>query len=167
MPARSAQYLPPMKKISLIIFAFAAAFLASCDGRTGYLDAGQESIIAMLTDPEWVMTYAEYGSTGSEAFFDGDTQVYRFGRDRKGWCAAGSATNPSVKDYAQYFQWGFTTDNFSVIRLARSGGGTDYMLIEKLTPTELWVQSVSQDPVLHPAQYSDFYKFKARKPADR
>ncbi len=139
--------------------------LASCEERTGYLDTEQQNTIAMLTDVEWLIEYAEYWN-GNEETFDDETIIYSFGRDTKGWTAAGSLKDPSVKKNVQYFQWTFTNKNFVVIYMTGSAGEgywDGYWLIEKLTPTEMWAQWSAMDPVLYPNQITTFYKLKARK----
>ncbi|MBD5355542.1 MAG: hypothetical protein HDR88_00830 [Bacteroides sp.] len=133
----------------------------SCDGRTGYLDEGQLSTISLLSDSEWLMSYYNPGY-GDEYEFDDDTRIYKFEKTGKGWIASGSFSDASQKEEVSYFQWTFTTENFSVIYLA--GHVVEgYWLIEKLTPNELWVQEAAQDPVIYPNQDKRYYKFKARK----
>ena len=134
--------------------------LSSCEGKSGYLDEGQQGTVAMLTDVEWLMVWADYGSLGEETY-EAETDIYRFERSGKGWFANGSWLDRDKKDGIGYFQWTFTTENFSVICMA--GYIEGYWLIEKLTPNELWVTSAPQDPVLYPTQDSRRYRFKARK----
>lgn len=57
--------------------------LSSCEGRTGYLDEGQQNTVAMLTDVEWLVVYVDY-SISNEQTFDDETNIYSFGRDTKG-----------------------------------------------------------------------------------
>ncbi len=135
--------------------------LTSCEGRTGYLDEGQQNTIAMLTDVEWVTVYAQYWHN-NEQTFDNETSIYSFGIDTKGWTALGSLIDPSVKKNVRHFQWAFTTENYAVIYTA-GDSNEGYWLIQKLTPTEMWLQWSAQDPVLYPNQTTTFYKFKARK----
>lgn len=150
-----------MKSHIFSLIAFIGVLFVSCDGRTGYLDDGQESIVYDLTASEWLMAYADYG-LGSESYFDDDTQIYRFEKTGKGWFGNGSFTDASKKENVHYFQWSFTTENFAVLYMAGSAV-EGYWLIEKLTPDELWVQYAFLDPVLHPNQNKYTYKFKARK----
>ena len=149
-------------KLSAILFSiFAIAILTSCDGRSGYLDDGQQTTVAMLTVGEWLMSYADYGD-GFEETYDNETQIYRFERTGKGWFANGSFTDDSKKENVSYFQWTFTTENFAVIYMA--GHVVEgYWLIEKLTTNELWVQWTQQDPVIYPNQDKNIFKFTARK----
>lgn len=133
---------------------------ASCEERSGYLEDDQQTTVDLLTDVEWLMTWADYGALG-ESSFETDTDIYRFERTGKGWFAKGSWIDPEKKDGTGYFQWSFTTANFSVIRM--TGYIEGYWLIEKLTPDELWVTSAQQDPVIYPSQDNRRYKFKARK----
>ena len=154
-----------MKKFVLLGLAFLwmalAAMLASCDGRTGYLDDGQAQTVGLLTDAEWLVAYADYGM-GSECAFDVVTSVYAFGNDMNGWTATGSLRDASLKEDVRYFRWTFTTENYAVIRTA--GNSTDgYWLIKKLTQTEMWLQWSLMDPVIYPNQTTTLYKFKARK----
>lgn len=77
----------------------------------------------MLTDVEWLMVWADYGSLGEETY-EAETDIYRFERSGKGWFANGSWTDNNKKDNIGYFQWTFTTENFSVICMA--GAMKDY-----------------------------------------
>ena len=138
-----------MKALFISLCLSLLMILSSCEGRTGYLDEGQQNSVAMLTDVEWLVVYVDY-SVGNEQTFDDETNIYSFGRDTKGWTATGSLKDPAVKKDVRYFQWTFTTENYSVI-------------IEKLTPDELWVVITASDPVLYPNQYKTYYRLKARK----
>ncbi|NCE69014.1 MULTISPECIES: hypothetical protein [Duncaniella] len=150
-----------MKSVVISVFACMLAVLSSCEGRSGYLDEGQQTTVTMLTDVEWLMSYADYGY-GSVETYDDETRIYKFDKTGKGWFASGSFTDISKKDDVSYYQWTFTTENFVVIYM--TGHSVEgYWYIEKLTPNELWVQWTQQDPVLHPNQDKDIYKFKARK----
>ncbi len=134
--------------------------MSSCEGKSGYLDESQQNTVAMLTDVEWLVVYADYG-LGNEKTFDDETNIYSFGRDTKGWNAWGSLKDPSVKKDVRYFQWTFTTENYTVIYMA--GNSMDgYWLIQKLTPTDLWAQWSVKDTVLYPNQTTTFYKLKSR-----
>ncbi|WP_148464490.1 hypothetical protein [Xylanibacter rodentium] len=151
-----------MKALFISLCLSLLMIMSSCEGQTGYLDEGQQNTVAMLTDVEWLVVYADYG-LGNEQTFDDETNIYSFGRDTKGWTAVGSLKDPSVKKDVQYFQWTFTTENYTVIYT--SGNATEgyYWLIEKLTPTDFWVQWSVKDPVLYPNQTTSFYKLRARK----
>ncbi|MCM1356671.1 MAG: hypothetical protein NC212_09745 [Staphylococcus sp.] len=136
------------------------ALLSSCEGRTGYLDNDQENTIDKLTDVEWILVYADYG-LGNEYVYEDKTSIYRFDRTGKGWFGLGSVTDPTFKENIRYFQWTFTTSNFTVIQTA--GNASDgFWLIKKLTSEELWVQWTTHDPVYYPNQTGTFMKYKAR-----
>ncbi|WP_289158134.1 hypothetical protein [uncultured Muribaculum sp.] len=149
-----------MKLISGALAVLLLMVFASCEERSGYLEDDQQTTVELLTDVEWLMTWADYGALG-ESTFETDTDIYRFERTGKGWFAKGSWIDTEKKDGTGYFQWSFTTANFSVIRM--TGYIEGYWLIEKLTPDELWVTSAQQDPVIYPSQDNRRYKFKARK----
>ena len=149
-----------MKAVVLSLLTILLVCLSSCEGRTGYLDEGQENTLSMLTGNEWVEVYADYG-LGNEQVIEDRTSIYYFDLKGKGWFAVGSVKDDTVKENVRYFQWTFTTENFAVIQTA--GNAMDgYWLIKKLTPTELWVQWSTHDPVLIPNQTTTFYKYKAR-----
>lgn len=150
-------------KTSLFSLLFALLVcLSSCEGRTGYLDEGQENTLSLLTEKEWLMVYSET-SLGYTQTYNSETSVYFFSLEGNGWTAHTCLNDETEKKELRYFQWTFTTENFTVIQLA--GNAEDgYWLIKKLTPTELWVQTSVKDPVLYPNQYSTFYKFKSRQP---
>lgn len=40
--------------------------LSSCEGRTGYLDEGQQNTVAMLTDVEWLVVYVDYSISNEQ-----------------------------------------------------------------------------------------------------
>ncbi len=150
-----------MKTLYTSLILSLLMMLTSCEGQIGYFDEGQQSTVAMLTDVEWLIVYAEYWHE-NEQTFDNETSIYSFGRDTKGWTALGSLKDPSVKKDIRYFQWTFTTENYAVIYTA-GNSNEGYWLIQKLTPTEMWLQWSAKDPVLYPNQTTTFYKFKARK----
>ncbi len=66
-----------MKSLVLSLIILIGITCASCDGRTGYLDEGQLSTVAVLTDVEWLLSYYNPGF-GKEYEYDEDTQVYRY-----------------------------------------------------------------------------------------
>lgn len=142
------------------LLAVMTLFFSSCEASSGYIDKDQENTVAMLTGAEWLVVYADYG-LGNETAFENETNIYSFDKLGKGWTATGSLTDQSIKKDIRYFQWTFTTDNYAVIQTA--GNNTDgYWLIQKLTPTEMWLQYSVKDPVLVPTQPKTFYRFKAR-----
>lgn len=150
-----------MKTRILSLLVLLGILFVSCDGRTGYLDQGQLSTVSLLTDSEWLMSYYNPGY-GNEYEFDDETRIYRFEKTGKGWVASGSFSDASKKEDISYFQWTFTTDNFSVLFI--TGHVVEgYWLIEKLTSNELLVLEAPQDPVIYPNQDKRFYRFKARK----
>lgn len=150
-----------MKSRILSLLVLLGILFVSCDGRTGYLDQGQLSTVSLLTDSEWLMSYYNPGY-GNEYEFDDETRIYRFEKTGKGWVASGSFSDASKKEDISYFQWTFTTDNFSVLFI--TGHVVEgYWLIEKLTSNELLVLEAPQDPVIYPNQDKRFYRFKARK----
>lgn len=144
----------------LILLSFLIT-ITSCNGKSGYIDEGQQTTVDLLTNVEWLEVYADYG-LGNQYTYDNEVNIYSFGRDTRGWVARGSLKDPSLKENVRYFQWTFTTENYAVIHTA-GNSNEGYWLIQKLTPTEMWVQWAIQDPVLYPNQTTTFYKFKARK----
>lgn len=134
--------------------------LPSCDGRSGCIDEDRQNIVDLLTGADWLVEYADYGP-GGEQTYDDTTTIYSFGKDLKGWRALGSFKDPAVKENVQYFQWTFTTENYAVIHTA--GNSADgYWLIQKLTPTALWLQWSAKDPVLIPNQTTTHYRLIPR-----
>ena len=85
-----------MKSVVIPVFACMLAVLSSCEGRSGYLDEGQQTTVTMLTDVEWLMSYADYGY-GSVETYDDETRIYKFDKTGKGWFASGSFTDISKK----------------------------------------------------------------------
>ena len=63
-----------MKSRILLLLALMGILFVSCEGRTGYLDDGQLSTVSLLTESEWLMSYAEY-RYGGDNFFDDATQI--------------------------------------------------------------------------------------------
>lgn len=150
-----------MKSAITSLLLIAIMLLASCDNRSGYLDDDQQSTVLMLTDVEWLLSYSR-PSIGDGQSYDKETQIYKFDRTGKGWVANGSFADASIKENTRYYQWTFTTGNFTVIYMT-GNAVNGYWLIEKLTANELWVEWAQQDPVIYPDQYNTHYKFKARK----
>ncbi len=150
-----------MKVLQLSYFLLLLLMCSSCEGRTGYMNEGQLNTVAMLTDVEWLVVYVESWLGHGENIED-ETNIYSFGKDAKGWTARASLKDPSVKENVRYFQWSFTTENYAVI-YTEGNSNDGYWLIQKLTPTELWLQWAIMDPVLYPNQITTFYKLKARK----
>ena len=150
-----------MRILIIFVLSFLGLIVASCDGRIGYLDDGQQTTVSMLTDVEWLMTYYDSGY-GHEYEYDDDTRIYRFERTGKGWMASGSFSDPTKKEGVTYFQWTFTTENFAVIYM--SGHIVEgFWLIKKLTSDELWVEEAMQDPVIYPNQNKRFCRFRSRR----
>lgn len=134
--------------------------LSACD-RTGYHTSDQENRINMLTGTEWVVESIKYSdnSTHTSAYQD---HIYKFDRNGRGSeKVLHSLSDPKLKDVTFYFQWTFTNENFAVICMLNTG--SEFWLIDRLTPTELCVYAAVQDPVLHPSIPQTYYKLKARR----
>ena len=141
-----------------LLFLLLLLFM-SCDGRTGYYDSEQQEIINTLTAREWKLIYQHVPNFEPESFDKGGS-IYKFDSDGKGSTKFLTDTGELDEEFpVSYFQWTFTTDNFSVIYL---GGKLEkFWLIDKLTRDELWVYTAGQDPVLHPNTLKTYCKFKA------
>ena len=63
-----------MKSRILLLLALMGILFVSCEGRTGYLDDGQLSTVSLLTESEWLISYADY-SHREEYFYDEDTHI--------------------------------------------------------------------------------------------
>lgn len=59
-----------MKTTIFSILSSLLVCLTSCEGRTGYLDDGQENTLSMLTGKEWVMVYSETNLGYSQTYED-------------------------------------------------------------------------------------------------
>ena len=135
-----------MKALFISLCLSLLMILSSCEGRTGYLDEGQQNTVTMLTDVEWLVVYADYG-LGNEQTFDDETNIYSFGRDTKGWTAVGSLKDPSIKKDVQYFQWTFTTENYTVIYTAAMVGARSGIISQ---PNNHLIQTQSpQKTIVH------------------
>ncbi|MCM1450908.1 MAG: hypothetical protein NC102_01440 [Clostridium sp.] len=140
------------------ILAMCIAML-SCDGREGYINDGQEAILEKLAAAEWILQSEESEIFGVKTY-EGESRIYKFSRDGKGWTAWGSMADASPISGKTYFQWAFTNPTFSVIQT--TGNAIEgFWLIQKLTASELWAQWTPQDPILHPNQDATFYRFKS------
>lgn len=148
--------------VEFVAVMLLAVLTASCEGRSGYYDPGQQDVIDMLTGTEWEMVSLQYAD-GEETTCQPGTDIYRFERSGRGWNRiVRSLWEPPLEDMMTYFDWTFTNDTFAVIFMTDGYSGT-YWLIKKLTATELHVQSAPQDPVIYPGTSKTFCKFKARK----
>lgn len=145
-----------MKKYTVLIISMLALFLLSCEERTGYYDKGQREIIECLTSGEWRQTY-EHRPPFEPHELENDGMVYKFNANGSGSYKWVNWTDGSIYGEPVYFRWTFTNDNFAVIYIDKS---ECFLLIDKLTTSELWVYRSNQDPVLHPNQYNGFYKFE-------
>lgn len=56
-----------MKALFISLCLSLLMILSSCEGRTGYLDEGQQNTIAMLTDVEWLVVYGKTGADWDSA----------------------------------------------------------------------------------------------------
>ena len=63
-----------MKALFISLCLSLLMIMSSCEGQTGYLDEGQQNTVAMLTDVEWLVVYADYG-LGNEQTFDDETNI--------------------------------------------------------------------------------------------
>lgn len=150
-----------MKQLLTCLYIALTLVVSSCDGRNGYLNEDQHDTVNMLTGAEWLAVSAEY-IYGEVITYDSETTVYSFDLTGKGWTAKGSLTDSDILDNVSYFQWTFTNENYAVI-YTTGHNNEGYWLIEKLTPTELWAQWTSHDPVYVPNQVTTRYKFIGRK----
>lgn len=151
--------------VHLFLTLICGLFLLSCEGRTGYIDESQLSIVAELTGSEWLVAWYE-DPLGNVETFDDETSIYRFESTGKGWIAKGSFKDETIRANARNFHWTFTADNFAVIYMTGSqdwGHWEEYWLIEKLTPDELWIKYAAQDPAIYPNQESRRYRLRARR----
>lgn len=148
-----------MKQLyALILILFCLLFI-SCDKHMNYDEAEQIEIVSMLTGTEWRQTY-EQMSGYEPTEYDEDGWIYKFNSNRSGSYKWFDRENCSIIGDVVYFRWDFTTKNFAVIYIDKS---QQFWLIDKLTPTELWVYSAFQDPVLYPNTSQTFRKFTAVK----
>lgn len=146
-------------KTQIISLLIILSTLSSCEERSGYYDEGQNNIIARLTSAEWVIQSITYPD--SETYYpEYSIDTYRFDRNGQGLHRAQpSLVSPDREDYTEYFQWTFTTENFTVIYIG--GNIESFWLIESLSPTDMQVCAAVQDPVLHPSVYKTRYTLRA------
>ncbi len=148
-----------MKQLQLFITILTCAFFASCDGRTGYYDEVQQERIALLTNTKW-FKYYEKRPNFEPTIYESGGAVYSFSPTGQGTYKVVDSDGELEDGYKiQYFQWTFTTDNFTVMYLG--GNLEDFWLIDKLTANELWVHSAMEDPVINPNTDQAICKFKA------
>lgn len=148
-----------MKQIQLLIIILACVLLASCEERTGYYDTDQKEIINLLTGVEWKQTY-EYRPNFEPTEYKEEGWVYKFNANGTGSSKWENWSDGTMNGEPTYFRWTFTTDNFSVIYIDKS---ERFLLIDKLTSSDLWVTSAMQDPVLYPNTDKTVCRFKPLK----
>ena len=108
--------------------------MAGCEQSSKPLEGVQNEIVNNLTSSSWLHTMSRFPSKDGQV----DERTY-------------------------YFQWAFTTQNFSVICMDIQESGICYWLIEKLTSTQLDVIQALEDPVLHPEVEKDYLSFHSTK----
>ena len=147
-----------MKYLNYLILTLVAFVLVSCEERTGYYDSDQQEIIAKLTAKEWRLVY-EHNPNFEPNVFQEEGRVYKFNANGTGSYKWVKWEDGSISGEPVYFRWTFTTDNFAVIYIDKSGR---FWLIDKLTAKDLWVYNSDQDPVLYPNSDKVFWKFVAK-----
>ncbi len=148
-----------MKRSIYLIVALFSILFSSCEDRTGYYDGYQNDRIALLTASKWFMYYQHRPPFQPEEF-DSEGTVCSFSSDGKGILKVVDSEGELQEGYkVQYFQWTFTTDNFTVLYLG--GNMQQFWLIDKLTPSELWVHCGAQDPAIYPNTDQIEYRFRA------
>lgn len=150
-------------RIPHIIYSTAIFILlcSSCEGRSGYLNGGQEETVSTLTNVEWVLVSSTDDIFGEQVFSPENSCSYKFNRDLNGWFRFPPSPDGTSDATTYYFQWSFTTENFTVLYIT----GTairQYWLINRMTSSELDVTASTQDPVLYPNTDKTHYKFVAR-----
>lgn len=123
-------------------------FLVSCEQSSQPLDGVQEEIVNNLTSCSWIKTNIKTLQDGT--IFEGE-DIWTFNKTGKG-------SHKSILKYKDrepieeiyYFQWSFTTSNFTVLCMDIQKFGICYWQIEQLTTTQLRVIEALEDPVLHP-----------------
>ncbi len=147
-----------MKCSIYLIFALITILVSSCDDRIGYYDGYQNDRIALLTGKKWFMYYQHRPPFQPEEF-DSEGNVCSFSADGKGTFKVVDSEGEIIEGYkVQYFQWTFTTDTFSVLYLG--GNMQQFWLIDKLTPSELWIHCGAQDPAIYPNTDQTEYRFR-------
>lgn len=146
-----------MKKMKTLFYVFLLILLNSCVEKTGYYEAGQKEIIDNLTNNKsWERNYHAKLDNGDEmdvheswTFKDNASGSYK---------SITTYEDGRVHNNQTYFNWSFTTPDFSVIYM-------DYGLyweIKKLTIKEMHIYETYDDPVTIPGQsYRDYQEFQA------
>lgn len=131
--------------------------MVCCEQSSEPLEGVQNEIVVNLTSSIWTYSKIEelpnsitYKSSETWIFHKTGTGSHKvrfqYGEER-----------PDERIY--YFQWAFTTKNFSVLYMDIQESGICYWQIEKLTPNQLDVISAAEDPVLHPETEKKFLSF--------
>ncbi len=143
-----------MKKL---FYVFLLVLFNSCVERTGYYETGEKEIIGNLTNNKsWERDYHAKLENGDEMDIH---EIWTFKDNAKGsYRSTTTYTDGKVHNNLTYFQWSFTTPDFSVIYM-------DYGLyweIDELTPNTLHIYETYNDPVtVHGQPYRDYQKFQA------
>ena len=125
--------------------------MAGCEQSPKPLEGVQNEIVNNLTSSSWIHTVVEELPDGSTSE---SSETWIFQKTGKVQTKGGQ-----VDERTYYFQWAFTTQNFSVICMDIQESGICYWLIEKLTSTQLDVIQALEDPVLHPEVEKDYLSF--------
>lgn len=146
-----------INRLNYLLFALFILLFCSCEGRTGYYDSDQQEIIALLTEKDWKLVYEHVpGFEPNELREEG--WIYKFNANGTGSYKWVRWDDGSINEEPVYFRWTFTTDNFATIYIDKSAR---FLLIDRLTSSELWVHNSYKDPVLHPSSEEILWKFTA------
>lgn len=137
------------------LFMIISLLFSSCEERTGYYDRDQQKIITELTAKEWKLVY-EHKPGFEPNEFQGESWVYKFNANGTGSYKWVKWDDGSINGEPVYFRWTFTNDTFAVIYIDKSAR---FLLIDRLTSSELQVYNSHQDPVLYPNSEEVFWKF--------
>ncbi len=144
-----------MRLVSIIIILF--LLMAGCEQSSKPLEGVQNEIVNNLTSSSWIHTVVEELPDGSTSE---SSETWIFQKTGKGSHKIRfQSKDGQVDERTYYFQWAFTTQNFSVICMDIQESGICYWLIEKLTSTQLDVIQALEDPVLHPEVEKDYLSF--------
>lgn len=144
-------------RLRLLIITF-LPLMVSCERFTSPLEGVQNETIINLTSYVWINEVKEYlpDSTIYESY-----ETWSFNRTGQGTHKVKFLNvNGQIDERIYYFQWGFTTQNFTVIYMDIQFSGVTFWQINKITPFVLEVIASSVDPVMYPdceKKYLSFY----------
>lgn len=122
--------------------------MSGCESSTHSLEGAYSDVIDNLTASDWIHTEIENSPNGTISM---SSEIWTFHKTGKGSHKVVFSDNKGLlKEDVYYFQWAFTTPNYSVICMDIQQSGLLYWQIITLSNENLEIVQAANDPVLYP-----------------